>query len=64
MQACARYHELLHSFVEANQQFGAWVSESFLVANAVSKELAAERSTKILALIKSVSNGITLPQYE
>lgn len=64
MQAFTRYNELLRSFVEANQKFGVWVSESFLVEDEVSKELAEERSNKILTMIKSISNGITLPQYE
>ena len=64
IQAFARYNELLHPFVDANQRFGAWVSESFLVADEVSKEIAEERSNKILAMMKSVSNAITLPQYE
>lgn len=63
-QAFARYNTLLRSFVEANQEFGAWVSESFLVADTISKELAEERSNKILSMIKSVSNGIVLPRYE
>jgi 2-polyprenyl-6-methoxyphenol hydroxylase-like FAD-dependent oxidoreductase len=64
IQAFARYNELLHPFAEANQKFGVWVSESFLVENEVSKEIAEERSNKILAMIKSISNAITLPQYE
>jgi 2-polyprenyl-6-methoxyphenol hydroxylase-like FAD-dependent oxidoreductase len=64
VQAFARYNELLHSFVEANQEFGVWVSKSFLVENEVSKEIAEERANKILAMIKTISNGITLPQYE
>lgn len=64
VQAFTRYNALLRSFVEANQQFGVWVSESFLVEDEVSKETAEERSNKILAMIKSVSNAITLPQYE
>lgn len=63
-QAFARYNELLHPFVEANQQFGVWVSESFLVGDEASKETAEERTNKILAMIKSVSNAITLPEYE
>lgn len=63
-QAFTRYNELLHSFVEANQEFGVWVSKSFLVENEVFKEIAEERSTRILAMIKAISNGITLAQYE
>lgn len=64
MQAFARYNALLRSFVDTNQQFGAWVSEFFLVEDEVSKEIAEERSDKILAMIKSISNAITLPKYE
>lgn len=64
MQAFTNYNALLRSFVEANQEFGVWVSESFLVEDEASKEIAEERSSKILSMIKSVSNAITLPQYE
>src|SRR3990167_8090515 len=64
IQAFAHYNALLHPFVDANQKFGVWVSESFLVDDEVSKEIAEERSNKILAMIKSVSNAIVLPQYE
>lgn len=64
IQAFTRYNALLHSFVDANQKFGVWVSESFLVEDEVSKEIAEERSNRILTMIKSVSNAITLPQYE
>src|SRR3990167_696943 len=64
VQAFTRYNALLHSFVDANQKFGVWVSESFLVEDEVSKEIAEERSNRILTMIKSVSNAITLPQYE
>ena len=59
-----RYNELLHPFVEANQKLGAWVSESFLVPDEVSKEVAEERSNKILQEVKIVSNMISLPDYE
>jgi 2-polyprenyl-6-methoxyphenol hydroxylase-like FAD-dependent oxidoreductase len=64
LQAFTRYNTLLRSFVEANQQFGVWVSESFLTEDEVSKEMAEQRSNKILAMMKSVSNGMTLPRYE
>lgn len=63
-QAFTRYNALLRPFVDANQQFGVWVSKSFLVEDEVSKEIAEERSSRILAMIKSVSNEIILPQYE
>lgn len=64
MQAFTRYNALLRSFVDANQQFGVWVSQSFLAEDELSKEIAEERSNKVLAMIKTVSNAITLPQYE
>lgn len=64
MQAFTRYNALLRSFVDTNQEFGVWVSKSFRVEDEVSKEIAAERSNRILTMIKSVSNAVTLPQYE
>lgn len=63
-RAFNRYNELLHPFVEANQKLGVWVSETFLVPNEVSKEVAEERSNKIMEEVKIVSNMITLPEYE
>jgi 2-polyprenyl-6-methoxyphenol hydroxylase-like FAD-dependent oxidoreductase len=62
-QAFNRYNELLHPFVEANQQFGAWVSESFLVPDEVSEEVAEERSNSILQKVQTISNAISLPEY-
>ncbi len=64
IQAFNRYNELLHPFVEANQRFGLWVSESFLAQDEVSKEIAEERSNSVLKEIKIVSNAISLPEYE
>lgn len=64
IQAFTRYNALLRSFVGANQEFGVWVSKFFLVEDKVSKEIAEERSSRILAMIKSAANAITLPQYE
>ncbi len=63
-RAFNRYNELLHSFVEANQKLGVWVSESFLVSEEISKEVAEERSNKIMQEVKIVSNMIPLPKYE
>lgn len=64
IHAFKRYNTLLRSFVDVNQRFGVWVSESFLVKDEISKEIAEARSDKILTMIKSISNAITLPQYE
>lgn len=59
-----RYNELLHPFVEANQKLGILANECFLVQNEVSKEIAEERSNKIMEEVKIASNMITLPDYE
>lgn len=58
------YNELLQPFVEATQKFGVSVSESFLVSDDVSQEIAEERSNRFLQEIKNVSNAITLPEYD
>nr|AIA13257.1 FAD_TeRes [uncultured bacterium] len=63
-QAFNRYNELLHPFIEANQKLGVLVNESFLVQDEVSKEVAEERSNKIMEEVKIVSNMISLPDYE
>lgn len=63
--AFIRYHDLLHSFVEANQQLGVWHNETFLVPDkVVSKEVAEEQSNEMLQKTQIVSNAITLPEYE
>jgi len=61
--AFSRYNELMRPFVEANQQFGLWVSEAYLIEDNSLNALAEERTTEILARIKQVSNGIVLPKY-
>jgi 2-polyprenyl-6-methoxyphenol hydroxylase-like FAD-dependent oxidoreductase len=63
-RAFQRYNELLQPFVEATQKFGVSVSESFLVSDDVSQEIAEERSHRFLQEIKVVSNAIVLPEYE
>lgn len=63
-RAFKRYNELLHPFIEANQKLGVLVNETFLVQDEVSKEVAEERSNKIMEEVKIVSNMISLPDYE
>ena len=63
-RAFNRYNELLHPFVEANQKLGVLANESFLVQDEVSKEVAEERSNKIMEEVKIASNMISLPDYE
>jgi 2-polyprenyl-6-methoxyphenol hydroxylase-like FAD-dependent oxidoreductase len=63
-RAFNRYNELLHPFIEANQKLGILANESFLVPGEVSKEVAEERSNKIMEEVKIASNLISLPDYE
>lgn len=64
VEAFKRYQALLRPFVDANQQFGAWVSESYLVKNDSASEVAEQRTNRILSMIKTVSTAIKLPEYE
>lgn len=57
------YNEKLHPFVEANQNLGLLVNESFLVQDEVSQEIAEERSHRMMAAVQLAANGITLPRY-
>lgn len=63
-RAFNRYNELLHPFVAANQKLGILSNESFLVQDEVSKEVAEERSNKIMEEVKIASNMISLLDYE
>ncbi|HXW53275.1 MAG TPA: tetracycline destructase [Myxococcota bacterium] len=63
-RAFRHYNELLHPFVTTNQKFGQWVSESFLVPDEVSKNVAEARMNEILQKMQAVTNAITLPEYE
>lgn len=63
-QAFNRYHKLLRSFVEANQEFGAWVREAFLTPDELSREAAEARTNEILQRTQIISNAITLPDYK
>lgn len=63
-QAFNRYNDLLHPFIEKNQQLGALVSESFLIPEGVmSKEAAEERLSRIMQKVHTVANAIILPEY-
>lgn len=61
--AFERYNELLRPFVEANQAFGAWVSESFLSTEQISGEKAEERAKNILVKMNLAANAIELPRH-
>nr|AIA18942.1 FAD_TeRes [uncultured bacterium] len=61
--AFARYNELLKPYVEANQAFGVWVSESFLADEPLSAEQAEERNNIVLGIMKKATHAIELPEY-
>nr|WP_099982805.1 tetracycline destructase Tet(48) [uncultured bacterium]AKQ05892.1 tetracycline destructase Tet(48) [uncultured bacterium] len=61
--AFERYNMLLHPFVEANQELGAWINETFLLEDAVSKEAVEARTDNIIKKISAISNVIKLPEY-
>lgn len=63
-RAFNRYNELLHPFVETNQKLGVLVNESFLVQDEVSREVAEERSNKIMQEVEIASNMISFMDYE
>lgn len=56
-------HYSIHS-LKLIKKLGVWASESFLVANEVSKEIAEERSNKVRKMVNDVANGISLLEYE
>lgn len=62
-QALSRYNELLRPYVSANQDFGVWVSQTYLVKDEISKEVAEERANMVLEKMKLATYAITLPEY-
>jgi 2-polyprenyl-6-methoxyphenol hydroxylase-like FAD-dependent oxidoreductase len=61
--AFERYNKLLRSFVEANQELGVWINETFLLEGAVSKEAIEARTENIIKKISAISHVIKLPEY-
>lgn len=64
IHAFSRYNSLLRSFVDANQALGVWVSESFLVDEVLSSEIAEKRQEKTMKMVYDASHAIVLPKYE
>ncbi|MGQ3892327.1 tetracycline destructase [Legionella sp. CNM-4043-24] len=62
-QAFSRYNHGLRTFVEENQQFGAWVSESYLQGSNSSQEEGESRATEALKRLKAAASSIRLPQF-
>lgn len=61
--AFERYNSLLHPFVEANQELGAWVNKTFLLEGVVSEAKIEARTENIIKKISTISNLIKLPEY-
>lgn len=61
--AFKRYNELIRPLVDASQDLGVWVGESFLAEGTVSKEIIEQRSSVIMSKIKMAANAISLPDY-
>jgi len=63
-EAFHRYHQLLQPFVEANQEFGAWVSQTFFASHDLVGTAAAERYDHLLERMETVTRAISLPEYD
>jgi 2-polyprenyl-6-methoxyphenol hydroxylase-like FAD-dependent oxidoreductase len=61
--AFKHYNELMRPLVDASQDLGIWVRESYLPEGEASKEVIEQRSNVIIEKIKVVSNAISLPDY-
>ena len=61
--AFKRYNELMRPFVDATQDLGVWVGESFLAEDEVSTDIIEQRSSVITEKIKAAANAISLPDY-
>ncbi len=61
--AFERYNMLLRPFVEANQELGEWINETFLLEGTASKEAIEARTDNIIKKISNISHAIKLPEY-
>lgn len=62
-KAFERYNAGMRSYVQANQDFGVWSSETFLMDKAITKATAEQRTSTILEKLQVVSNAITLAEF-
>lgn len=62
-KAFQKYNQLMRPFVDANQAFGAWVGETFLLQQEMSKEASEKRTLEIMNRLRQVANAISLPSY-
>lgn len=62
-RAFANYQNILTPFVDANQAFGEWVSQSFLQPEPLTQASAKQRTQTIMEKMQAISNAIALPSY-
>ncbi len=62
-QAFDNYNEILRPFVEANQSFGEWSSQNFLMPEQLDKAAAEARTSAIMQKLALAANAIKLPEY-
>ena len=62
-QAFERYNEILRPFVDANQSFGEWSSQNFLMPEPLNSEAAEARTSAIMQKLELAANAIKLPEY-
>lgn len=58
-----QYNILLRPYIEANQDFGSWVSETFLPSTELAKDKIESRADHALERLQTVANSIELPEY-
>ena len=61
--AFQNYSSLLRPFVDANQAFGVLSSQTFLSEDNVSKDVAEERTNKLIEKLQEAATSIELPNY-
>lgn len=63
LAAFERYNALMRPFVEANQSLGAWVSQTYMIEEDMSSDIAEKRTHDILEKMKIAAYAIKLPTY-
>ncbi|MCP8351833.1 FAD-dependent monooxygenase [Candidatus Synchoanobacter obligatus] len=61
--ALKRYDEIMHPFVQKNQEIGQYVSETYLLEGDIEKEVIDARNSQIIDKVHHAANAIELPDY-
>ncbi|QDQ39238.1 FAD-binding protein [Legionella geestiana] len=62
--AFERYNSLMRPFVEANQDFGAFISQTYLVDDAETDSKQVDENRMIMEKLQAASGAMCLPEYE